>query len=205
MTRRDIEFDAEGVTLRGWFYPAEGSRRLRSRRSSWRTASRRSRRCTWTSFAEVFAAAGLNALVFDNRNFGASDGDAPPGDRPVGAGPRLPARHHLRAPPCPRPTPAGSGSGAAATPAATSWSSRRSTAGSRPSSAQVPLISGYDNVRALVRSDFIAGFREHVRGRPAGPLPGRAAGAWSRWWPRTRSAPSALPHPGLLAVVHRDR
>jgi alpha-beta hydrolase superfamily lysophospholipase len=27
------------------------------------------------SFAEVFAAAGLNALVFDNRNFGASDGE----------------------------------------------------------------------------------------------------------------------------------
>jgi uncharacterized protein len=26
--------------------------------------------------------------------------------------------------------------------------------------AQVPLISGYDNVRALVRSDFIDGFRE---------------------------------------------
>jgi len=27
------------------------------------------------AFAEVFAAAGLNALVFDNRNFGASDGE----------------------------------------------------------------------------------------------------------------------------------
>ena len=27
------------------------------------------------SFAEVFAAAGLNVLVFDNRNFGASDGE----------------------------------------------------------------------------------------------------------------------------------
>ena len=25
MARRDIEFDAEGVTLRGWFYPAEGA------------------------------------------------------------------------------------------------------------------------------------------------------------------------------------
>jgi len=25
MARRDIEFDAEGVTLRGWFYTAEGS------------------------------------------------------------------------------------------------------------------------------------------------------------------------------------
>jgi hypothetical protein len=27
------------------------------------------------AYAEVFAAAGLNALVFDNRNFGASDGE----------------------------------------------------------------------------------------------------------------------------------
>ena len=26
MARRDIEFDAEGVTLRGWFYPPEGAR-----------------------------------------------------------------------------------------------------------------------------------------------------------------------------------
>ncbi|MCW2719543.1 MAG: hypothetical protein JWR81_3365, partial [Pseudonocardia sp.] len=25
VSRRDIEFDAEGVTLRGWFYRAEGS------------------------------------------------------------------------------------------------------------------------------------------------------------------------------------
>ena len=24
MTRRDIAFDAEGVTLRGWFYAADG-------------------------------------------------------------------------------------------------------------------------------------------------------------------------------------
>ena len=30
MDRRDVEFDAEGVTLRGWFYPAadtDGRRR----------------------------------------------------------------------------------------------------------------------------------------------------------------------------------
>ena len=25
MARRDIEFDAEGVTLRGWFYPAQNT------------------------------------------------------------------------------------------------------------------------------------------------------------------------------------
>ena len=37
---------------------------------------------------------------------------------------------------------------------------RRSTAVSRRSSAKFPLISGYDNLRALVRADFIAGFRE---------------------------------------------
>ena len=39
MARRDIEFDAEGVTLRGWFYDADG-RSGAAPRSSWRTASR---------------------------------------------------------------------------------------------------------------------------------------------------------------------
>src|SRR6266511_1065743 len=42
--RQDIEFDAEGVTLRGWLYLPDG-------------------------------ATGLGALVFDNRNVGASDGE----------------------------------------------------------------------------------------------------------------------------------
>src|SRR6201995_3007694 len=73
MTRRDIEFDAEGVTLRGWFYPAEG-----------RTGTAPTivmahgfsavKEMYLDKFAEVFAAGGLNALVFDNRNFGDSDG-----------------------------------------------------------------------------------------------------------------------------------
>jgi fermentation-respiration switch protein FrsA (DUF1100 family) len=61
MTRRDIAFDAEGVTLRGWFYPAQNT----------------SGRCPTVvmahgfsavkemyldAFAEVFAAAGLNEI-----------------------------------------------------------------------------------------------------------------------------------------------
>ena len=35
-------------------------------------------------FADTFAAAGLGALVFDNRNFGASDGE--PRQRPLATG-----------------------------------------------------------------------------------------------------------------------
>ena len=39
MARRDIEFDAEGVTLRGWFYPARRGRVRPARPSSWLTGS----------------------------------------------------------------------------------------------------------------------------------------------------------------------
>jgi dienelactone hydrolase len=70
--RQDIEFDAEGALLRGWFYQAEGATGPAP--------------CVvmahgWTStklmyldrFAEVFAAAGLSVLVFDNRGWGESE------------------------------------------------------------------------------------------------------------------------------------
>jgi dienelactone hydrolase len=70
--RQDIEFDAEGALLRGWFYQAEGATGPAP--------------CVvmahgWTStklmyldrFAEVFAAAGLSVLVFDHRGWGESE------------------------------------------------------------------------------------------------------------------------------------
>ncbi|HTF52408.1 MAG TPA: helix-turn-helix domain-containing protein, partial [Pseudonocardia sp.] len=74
MARQDIEFNAEGVTLRGWFYRAEGAS---GRAPTVVLAHGFSavKEMYLDSFAEVFAAAGLNALVFDNRNFGASDGE----------------------------------------------------------------------------------------------------------------------------------
>jgi fermentation-respiration switch protein FrsA (DUF1100 family) len=74
MARRDIEFDAEGVTLRGWFYPAEGAG---SPGPAVVMAHGFSavKEMYLDRFAEVFAAAGLNVLVFDNRCFGASDGE----------------------------------------------------------------------------------------------------------------------------------
>src|SRR4030088_2313129 len=74
MTRRDIEFDAEGVTLRGWFYAAEGTSPPGAAVIMAHGFSA-VKEMYLDSFAEVFAAAGLNALVFDNRNFGASDGE----------------------------------------------------------------------------------------------------------------------------------
>ena len=74
MSRREIEFDAEGVTLRGWFYTAEG---VSNSAPAVVMAHGFSavKEMYLDSFAEVFAAAGLHALVFDNRNFGASDGE----------------------------------------------------------------------------------------------------------------------------------
>src|SRR5579859_3920570 len=73
MTRRDIEFDAEGVTLRGWFYPADGGSAPGPAVIMAHGFSA-VKEMYLDSFAEVYAAAGLNVLVFDNRCFGASDG-----------------------------------------------------------------------------------------------------------------------------------
>src|SRR5262250_3422629 len=66
MDRRDVEFDAEGTVLRGWFYPGADAAGA---------AATAVMEMYLDSFAEVFAAAGLNVLVYDNRNFGASDGE----------------------------------------------------------------------------------------------------------------------------------
>jgi pimeloyl-ACP methyl ester carboxylesterase len=73
MDRRDIEFDAEGVTLRGWFYDAEsgGGPRPTVVMAHGFSAVKE---MYLDRFAEMFADAGLHVLVFDNRNFGASDG-----------------------------------------------------------------------------------------------------------------------------------
>src|SRR4051795_7107073 len=72
--RQDVEFDAEGVTLRGWLYtPADASGPAPAVVMAHGFSA--VKEMYLDSFAEVFAAAGLAALVFDNRNFGASDGE----------------------------------------------------------------------------------------------------------------------------------
>ena len=72
--RQDIEFDAEGVTLRGWLYLPQG---ISGPVPAIVMAHGFSavKEMYLDGFAEAFAAGGLAALVFDNRNFGASDGE----------------------------------------------------------------------------------------------------------------------------------
>src|SRR6201987_2679526 len=74
MARRDVEFNAEGVTLRGWFYAA-GTGGAPAPAVVMAHGFPAVKEMYLDKFAEVFTEAGLNVLVFDNRCFGASDGE----------------------------------------------------------------------------------------------------------------------------------
>ena len=72
--RRDIEFNADGVTLRGWFYtPDQGKGPFPCVVMAHGFSG--TKEMTLDRFAEVFAAAGLAVLVYDNRNLGSSGGE----------------------------------------------------------------------------------------------------------------------------------
>jgi fermentation-respiration switch protein FrsA (DUF1100 family) len=72
--RRDIEFRTEdGVTLRGWYFPAKGVEGPAPTVIMAHGFSA-TREIFLDSFAEVFADAGLGVIVYDHRNFGLSDG-----------------------------------------------------------------------------------------------------------------------------------
>ena len=70
--RSDIEFDADGVRLRGWLYlPAGAGPHPLVVMSHGFSAVKE---MGLDDYAEVFRAAGLAVLVYDQRNLGASDG-----------------------------------------------------------------------------------------------------------------------------------
>jgi fermentation-respiration switch protein FrsA (DUF1100 family) len=71
--RRDVEFDAEGVKLRGWLY-LPGERGAKAPLVVMAHGFSAVKEMYLDRFAEVFAGAGIAALVFDHRGFGASDG-----------------------------------------------------------------------------------------------------------------------------------
>ena len=71
--KRDIEFAANGTTLRGWLVtPEESSGPAPTIVMAHGFSA--VKEMYLDAFAQVFADAGMNALVFDQRNFGASDG-----------------------------------------------------------------------------------------------------------------------------------
>ena len=173
MTRRDIEFDAEGVTLRGWHYPAGDAGTGGAPAVVMAHGFSAVKEMYLDSFAEVFAAAGLNVLVFDYRCFGASDGE-PRQEIDPWAQVRD-YRHaitYLHTVPEVDPGRIGI------------WGSSYSGghvlmvgAIDRRVKAvvcQVPMISGHDNMRALVRADLIAGFRSAFEGDRAARYTGAA-------------------------------
>ena len=72
--RRDFEFRTEdGVILRGWHYLPErtGAAPTVVMAHGYSAV----KEMYLDRFAEAFAEAGIGAVVFDNRNFGASDGE----------------------------------------------------------------------------------------------------------------------------------
>ncbi len=72
--RRDVEFNADGTTMRGWLYlpqPAERPAPVIVMAGGFACV----KEMHLDHFAEIFARAGLASLVFDFRNLGASDGE----------------------------------------------------------------------------------------------------------------------------------
>ncbi len=71
--RRDIEFNADGVTLRGWFYkPSKGKGPFPCIIMAHGFSG--VKEMSLDKFAEVFEKAGMAVLVYDNRCLGSSDG-----------------------------------------------------------------------------------------------------------------------------------
>jgi uncharacterized protein len=175
--RQDVEFQAEGPRLRGWLYtPESGGPPFPTVVMAHGFSA--VKEMYLDRFAEAFAEVGLASLVFDNRNFGASDGT-----------PRLEIDpwtqvHDYRD---------------AISYARTRPEVDRDQIGIWGSSysgghvlvlgaidrrvkcvvAQVPLVSGFRNIQRLVRSDFIPGLRAsldqdreaRLAGKPPGILP----------------------------------
>ena len=166
--RQDIEFDAEGTTLRGWLYVPDGASGPAPTIVMCHGYSA-VKELFLDAFAEVFCEAGFCALVYDNRNLGASDGEP---RQEIDPWAQVRDYRH------------------AITYARTRDEVDRDRIGIWGSSysgahvlvvgaidrrvkcvvAQVPLISGHENARRLVRADLIAPTHADVRRRPRGPL-----------------------------------
>ncbi|KLO89404.1 uncharacterized protein LW93_1463 [Fusarium fujikuroi] len=71
--RRDVEFPTvDGLTLRGWFYTASGDGKHPCIIMANGLAGLKEQFCP--NFAQRFQSAGYGVLLFDHRNWGASDG-----------------------------------------------------------------------------------------------------------------------------------
>lgn len=157
MSQQDIEFDAEGTTIRGWFFPAAGTTG-KAPTVVMAHGFTAVKEMELDHYAKVFSAGGLNVLVYDNRGFGDSDG-TPRQEIDPWAQIRD-YRHAI--------TYASTLDGVDPQRIGV-WGSSYSGGHAivvgaidrrvKAVVSQVPLISGYDNYRALVRADFIDNYQ----------------------------------------------
>jgi len=152
--RRDVEFDAEGCTLRGWLYTPDGKSAAAPCIVMAHGFSA-VKEMYLDSFAEAFAGAGFAALVFDNRNFGASEGEPRQEIDPWEQ--VRDYRHAISYAQSLDPIDAERiglwGSSYSGGHVIVVGAIARRV---RCVSCQVPLISGHRNARRIVRADFIA-------------------------------------------------
>ena len=191
--RKDIEFKTEnGVTLRGWHYVPDG-RQGKAPTIVMAHGFSAVKEMYLDRFAEAFAAAGLACVVFDNRNFGASDGEPrqeiDPWQQVRDYRDAITYAETLEET---DPTRIGV------------WGSSYSgghvlVVGAidrrvKCVVAQVPLASGHGNAQRLIRADYLAGvqgmFAEDRRARMAGKTP-----AMIPVVAQDPASPSALPTP----------
>lgn len=155
--RTDVEFDAEGVTLRGWlFRPDESAGAVPMVVMAHGFSA--VKEMYLDAYAERFAAAGLSVLVFDNRGFGASDGEP---RQEIDPWAQVRDYRHAITYATQLPDVRRDGIGI--------WGSSYSgghviVVGAidrrvRAVVAQVPLVSGWRNVLRLVRADLVGQFR----------------------------------------------
>jgi uncharacterized protein len=175
--RQNIEFDAEGVTLRGWLYLPDGATGPVATIVMAHGFSA-VKEMYLDSFAEAFAAGGLGALVFDNRNFGASDGEP---RQEIDPWQQVRDYRHAITYAQTRPEVDADRIGV--------WGSSYSGGHAlvlgaidkriRCVACQVPLVSGFRNIQRLVRQDFMAANRAafdqdraaRYRGEPPAMVP----------------------------------
>src|SRR5712692_10912242 len=158
--RQDIEFQAEGPRLRGWLdTPDTGTARVPTVVMAHGFSA--VKEMYLDRFAEAIAAAGLAALVFDNRNFGASGGEPRQEIDPVQQ-----VRDYRHAITWARTQPEvdrerigvwGSSYSGGHVLAVGAIDRRVKCVVS-----QVPLVSGYRNVQRLIRADMFAPLRQQL-------------------------------------------
>src|SRR3954467_5719036 len=160
--RHDIEFDAEGTTLRGWLYvpdDATGPAPAIVMCHGYSAV----KELFLDAYAEVFCEAGFAALVYDNRCLGASDGEP---RQEIDPWAQVNDYRHAISYARTREEVDGERIGI--------WGSSYSgghvlVVGAidrrvKCVACQVPLISGHANARRLIRADYVAGLQKMFEG-----------------------------------------